>query len=65
MLQPRYHRLTHLRLDIRPVWMRNARAERVKCSDRQRWMPLDGEADRGMPKPVARLVEELRNGEIA
>jgi A/G-specific adenine glycosylase len=65
MLPPRLHRLTHLRLHIQPVLLHTVRAEQVKCSNRQRWVALDVGADRGLPQPVARLLQELKHGELA
>ena len=65
LLPPRLHRLTHLRLHIQPVLLRTSRQEQVKCSAEQRWLALDGEADRGVPQPVARLLQDLKNGEFA
>jgi len=65
VLQPRLHRLTHMRLHIRPVLLPTLQAKQVKCSARQRWMELDGDAGMGMPQPVVRLLQEFRNGELA
>ena len=65
MLPPRVHRLSHLRLHIQPVLLRTVRAGQVKCSGRQRWMALDTESDRGLPQPVARLLQELKHGGLA
>jgi len=62
MLPPRLHRLTHLRMHIQPVLLRAARAEQVKCTSEQRWMALEGQADRGLPRPVTRLLHELKDG---
>jgi len=65
VLQPRLHRLTHMRLHIRPVLLPRLQAKQVKCSARQCWMELDGDASQGMPQPVALLLQEFRNGELA
>jgi len=65
VLQPRLHRLTHMRLHIWPVLLRTLRAKQVKCSASQCWMELDGDGERGMPQPVARLLQEFKNGELA
>lgn len=64
-LPARLHRLTHLRMHIQPLLLRSARPEQVKCSAEQRWMALGGPADRGLPKPVAQLLHELKHGEFA
>jgi len=63
-LPARLHRLTHLRLHIQPVLLRTAQAEQVKCSSGQRWVALDGQADHGVPQPVAQLLQEIEHGEL-
>jgi len=65
MLPPRQHRLTHLNLRIQPVLLRATRPAQVKCSATQRWMVLDGHPDRGVPKPVAQLLRDLKHGVFA
>jgi len=65
VLQPRLHRLTHMRLNIQPVLLNTPQARQVKCSASQCWMELSDEGGRGMPQPVARLLQELRKGELA
>jgi A/G-specific adenine glycosylase len=64
-LPPRLHRLTHLRLNIQPLLLRASRTQQVKCAAGQRWMALDQPPDRGIPKPVDRLLRDLIQGEFA
>jgi A/G-specific adenine glycosylase len=60
------HRLTHMRINIRP---RTIRAEpkfsRIESADEQRWFTEDEWASAGLPKPVMNLLQkhqkELQN----
>jgi A/G-specific adenine glycosylase len=64
-LPDREHRLTHLRMNIKPVLLNNSKAQQVKCSPQQEWVRPDKLADLGVPKPINALLQELKNGETA
>jgi len=64
-LPPREHRLSHQRLLIQPVRARKLQSTQVKCLPGQRWVRPEQEPGLAVPKPVADLLLELRNGESA
>jgi A/G-specific adenine glycosylase len=57
------HRLTHLKMTIKPALLAAKESRQVKCSPEQVWFELPQQADLGLPKPVSDLLEKLRNGE--
>ena len=58
-LPPREHRLTHLRMHIRPVLVSRVQPLQVKCPAEHYWMALADWQAIGVPKPVADLLREL------
>ena len=61
-LNPREHRLTHLRMLIQPVMVHSTRPTQVRCSTEQRWVAPGAGAKLGVPKPVADLLTDLSRG---
>ncbi len=58
------HRLTHLRLEIRPGLARaGPDTQGVKCNDDLRWFGSGDWRSLGLPKPVLRLLEDFIEGE--
>ena len=58
------HRFTHFELDIQPwhVLMKNP-SDAVMEADRRVWYKTGSDASRGLPAPVQRLLNELRDKE--
>jgi A/G-specific adenine glycosylase len=58
------HRLSHLRLSIRPVVVSPASARKVKSISETAWFSPSQQGSLGLPKPVAVLLNRFNNGEI-
>jgi A/G-specific adenine glycosylase len=58
------HRLSHLRLSIRPVVVSPASADKVKSTSETDWFSPSRQGSLGLPKPVAMLLNRFNNGEI-
>lgn len=58
------HRLSHIRMSIRPSLLTEALPAQVKCPANLGWFGPDEQASLGTPKPVSDLLTKLNNGEI-
>ena len=63
-LPPFEHRLSHLRMSIRPVLADAGKAVQVQCSPTRGWYEPGEAAQLGLPRPVADLLERLHSGEL-
>jgi hypothetical protein len=59
------HRLSHLRMLIRPSIATVGGATRVKSSAEQNWFTPAGQSALGLPKPVSDLLKKVNTGEYA
>jgi A/G-specific adenine glycosylase len=58
------HRLSHVRMSIRPMLADGAEARQVQCSAQRKWFE-PGEVGRiGLPRPVTDLLRRMENGEF-
>ena len=57
------HRLSHLKLDIRPLLAAPAAASGVKCHATLGWFDRQQRQALGLPRPVTSLLEQIDNGE--
>jgi A/G-specific adenine glycosylase len=64
LLPKRDHRLTHLKLSIQPVILHSARSEQVKSTQEQCWTSLENTEKPGMPKPIADILDEMKDWEL-
>jgi A/G-specific adenine glycosylase len=62
-LPPVEHRLSHMRILIRPILATAGAATQVKCNEDQNWFAQSDQTGLGLPKPVAELLKNLGNGE--
>ena len=58
------HRLSHLRLSIRPVLANGADATQVQCSANRGWFDAAAQARLGLPQPVTQLLARMNQGEF-
>jgi A/G-specific adenine glycosylase len=58
------HRLSHLRLSIRPVLANGAEATQVQCSADRGWFDAAAQARLGLPQPVTQLLARMNQGEF-
>jgi A/G-specific adenine glycosylase len=63
-LEPRTHSLTHLQMNIQPLFTGKFSPEQVKCSSRQQWVTPAGAMKLGVPKPVSELLQEYDGGDL-
>ena len=63
-LPPLTHRLSHLKLDIRPIMAAPSAATGVKCSNSLGWFDRQQRQALGLPRPVIDLLKKLDNGEL-
>mgnify|MGYP001822593082 FL=1 len=63
-LPPVQHRLSHLKLDIRPVLSSQGHPAQVQCSTKRAWFDREQQKSLGLPKPVSDLLDRLENGEF-
>jgi A/G-specific adenine glycosylase len=57
------HRLSHMRILIRPILATAGAATQVKCNEDQSWFSQSDQPTLGLPKPVSELLKNLGNGE--
>jgi len=57
------HRLSHVRMLIRPALATSAVARQVKCTQQQNWFDPGGHGELGLPKPISDLLAKIHNGE--
>lgn len=57
------HRLSHVRMTIRPVKCAVTSPTAVKCGTKHQWFDPRQRDSLGLPKPVADLLQRLNNGE--
>jgi len=58
------HRLSHIRMTIRPTLVTATDARQVKCSGQRNWFDPGQQQELGLPKPVSSLLKRLNNGEF-
>jgi len=58
------HRLSHLRMSIRPLLADAGEARQVQCSASLGWFDRAQLAQLGLPRPVTELLNRLHNGEF-
>jgi A/G-specific adenine glycosylase len=58
------HRLSHVRMSIRPVLADAGEAMSVQCSPSREWHEPGKAARLGLPRPVTGLLQRLKNGEF-
>ena len=58
------HRLSHLRLDIRPSLAAGLEPTQVKSETEHGWFDERQQRDLGLPRPVALLLQRLNTGEL-
>ena len=58
------HRLSHLRLEIRPSLAAGLEPTQVKCETEHGWFDERQQRDLGLPRPVALLLQRLNTGEL-
>ena len=63
-LPPIEHRLSHVRMSIRPVLADAGDARQVKCTANLEWFGAAEQSDLGLPRPVSDLLNRLNNGEF-
>ncbi len=57
------HRLSHVRMQIRPGMATVGKATGVKCTNEQAWFAPAEQAALGLPKPVSDLLKKINTGE--
>lgn len=57
------HRLSHMRMLIRPGIANAGSATGVKCNNEQRWFAPADQATLGLPRPIGKLLEKINTGE--
>jgi A/G-specific adenine glycosylase len=57
------HRLSHIRMTIRPALATSMDARQVKCSSSLGWFNREQYETLGMPRPVTGLLGRLNKGE--
>ena len=60
-LDPIVHHLSHRRLLIQPLLVRDVIVQQVKSGAGQRWFTADEVSGLGLPQPVAALLQKLEN----
>jgi A/G-specific adenine glycosylase len=60
-----HHRLSHVRMTIRPVVADLAAGTQVQCSGSCGWFGPAQRARLGLPRPVAELLQEMDEGELS
>ena len=63
-LPPFEHRLSHVRMSIRPVLADAAAGAQVQCSAARGWYHPGQVGQLGLPRPVTDLLQRLENGEF-
>jgi len=63
-LPPFEHRLSHVRMTIRPKLATAVEARQVKCSANREWYDRGQQQALGLPKPITDLLTRLNNGEF-
>lgn len=58
------HRLSHIKMSIKPALLTEISPTQVKCTTDQGWFDADEQAALGLPKPVTELLTKLNNGEL-
>ena len=58
------HRLSHVRLSIRPLLTDAMEVRQVQCSASRGWFDRGQLSQLGLPKPVTELLNRLHNGEF-
>jgi len=58
------HRLSHLRMSIRPLLADASEARQVQCSASMGWFDRAQLPQLGLPRPVSELLNRLHNGEF-
>jgi A/G-specific adenine glycosylase len=58
------HRLSHLRLSLRPVLADGCDATQVQCSAARGWFDPGQQARLGLPQPVLQLLARINRGEL-
>jgi A/G-specific adenine glycosylase len=58
------HRLSHLRLEIRPSLAAGLEPTQVNCGTEHGWFDERQQRDLGLPRPVALLLQRLNTGEL-
>jgi A/G-specific adenine glycosylase len=58
------HRLSHLRLSIRPVLANGADPTQVQCSANRGWFDAAAQGRLGLPQPVRQLLARMNQGEF-
>jgi A/G-specific adenine glycosylase len=58
------HRLSHLRLSLRPVLADGCDGTQVQCSAAHGWFDPVQQARLGLPQPVTQLLARINNGEL-
>ena len=58
------HRLSHLKLTIKPLRAASRIAAQVNCAAQQGWFDREQQEKLGLPKPVADLLARVNNGEF-
>ena len=62
-LAPVEHRLSHLKMYIRPSLATAIATRQVKCSPQQKWINPAENPELGVPKPISDLLAEIHNGD--
>jgi adenine-specific DNA glycosylase len=57
------HRLSHIKMTLKPVLAVPGSAAQVKCSPQLSWFDREQQKDLGLPKPVSDLLSKLENGD--
>ena len=57
------HRLSHVRMSIRPVLADSADAVSVQCTPTCGWYEPEAASGLGLPRPVRDLLQKLSDGE--
>ena len=63
-LPPRDHRLSHIRMTLKPVLASAKDARQVRCSPQFGWFDREQQESLGLPKPITQLLKQLSNGEF-
>ena len=58
------HRLSHIRMSLKPVLAVPGSAAQVKCSPRLSWFDREQQKRLGLPKPISDLLGRLANGDL-
>jgi A/G-specific adenine glycosylase len=59
------HRLSHLRMTIRPALAEAGQGTAVECPGNREWFSRAQRSELGLPRPVSELLAKLDDGELA